>query len=577
MIPMPESNTTHNEQRDLDKRLFALSSLFEISRSLSASLNLHAILENVLRIPMGQLLIKKGLVLLKIEHDVFQIVEVKGLPRHLVEQTVQIEHEIMYPSEIGAVANQDLWIPFMSKIGIELLIPLNSTQGNIGYLCFGSKINEGAYTEDEIEFLDTLSNIAATSVQNGQMVEEIQQVNRGLDRKVQQLNTIFDISREFTMTEDPGKIGSILGFAVMGELLVNKYAIFLKDSKDQAPLASKGVGDIQRQEPFFLLAEPTHLSEDHQFTDLQNSGLSLIIPMRIQEETRGIFIVGERISKGEFQQADIEFLTILGNQAISAIENARHFQTVLEKQRMEEELNLARQIQKGLLPTKIPEIKGYDVDAINIPSREVGGDYFDIIPIGEKAWGIAIGDVAGKGAGAALLMASLQASLRALAVQNLSVETMISEINYLVYQSTDMDKFITFFYGVLDFNTHQFTFCNAGHNYPLFLKKGEDVRELHCGGLVLGMMPHVEYKTDVIQFDPGDQMMLYTDGLTEAMNRENEEYGEERVKQFITTHCFSSSETMIRTIIEDVKDFSEQDTQSDDITLVVLKRNVIGP
>ena len=569
---MPEENTAHSEQRDLDKRLFALTSLFEISRSLSASLNLHAILENVLRIPMGQMLIKRGLVLLKMEHDIYQIVEVKGLPRHLVEQTVQIEHEIIHPSEISTLAHQDLWIPFMQKIGIELLLPLNSTQGNIGYLCFGSKINNDAYTEDEVEFLDTLSNIAATSVTNGQMVEEIQQINRGLDRKVQQLNTIFDISREFTTTEDPGKIGSILGFAVMGELLVNKYAIFLKDSKDSLPLASKGVGEIKRDETFFLLSEPMLLSDTGQFPKLQHAGLSLIVPMRMQEETRGIFTIGERISKSEFQQADIEFLTILGNQAISAIENARHFQTVLEKQRMEEELNLARQIQKGLLPTQIPGIKGYDVDAVNIPSREVGGDYFDIIPIRENTWGIAIGDVAGKGAGAALLMASLQASLRALAVQDLPVEKMIAEVNRLIYQSTDMDKFVTFFYGVLDLNTHQFTFCNAGHNYPLFLKADQDIQELHCGGLVLGMMPRVEYKTDVIQFDSGDQIFLYTDGLTEAMNEEKVEYGEERVKEFIRTNRLLSSEEIIQTIFDDVKAFSGQDTQSDDITMVVLKR-----
>jgi len=253
------------------------------------------------------------------------------------------------------------------------------------------------------------------------------------------------------------------------------------------------------------------------------------------------------------------------------LENARLFKEELEKQRLEEELNLAQKIQQELLPKDIPVLNGFDIAAVNIPSRQVGGDYFDIIPLSESRLGLAVADVSGKGAGAALLMANLQAFLRALVPEGKPIKDLVFRLNNLVYHNTGLDRYITFFYGELDTRNRTFTFCNAGHNPPYWVDSKSAIVELSTGGIVLGMMPDMAYQTETVTLSPGDRIVLYTDGITEAQDPNDAEYGEERLKLFIQLMEPLPSREWMDRLLDSVKKFRGEALQSDDMTLMVIQ------
>jgi len=570
-----KKNKKEESFQELDERFLELTSLFEISHSLTSSLSIRSILENILRIPMGHMLINRGVVFLKRQSgDEYVLEELKGLSRDLIGKSLRIDSPPSRSMLVNEIRERYNWLQFFEQFGIQLLLPLVVSQGIIGIVGFGEKIGGKPYEESELEFLNSISNIAATAVANGLNVEEIQKVNRNLDRKVQQLNTIFDISRELNITLDQKKIASLLSFAVMGELLVNKCVVFTKRKDEMEILVAKGVDSVLKVEDDLAeISQPLLLEKTERFALYKKLGIAVLVPMRLQDETRGILALGQKISGTGFTAGDLEFLTTLGNQAMTSLENARLFEETLEKQRMEEELNLARNIQQGLLPSKLPQLNGYEIAAVNIPSRQVGGDYFDIISISENRYGIAIADVSGKGAGAALLMANLQASLHALATSNIRIGEMISRINNLIYQNTALDKFITFFYGELDTKENTFTYCNAGHNPPYRVDEKGKVVELMVGGIILGMMKDVVFETATVTIKPGDRIVMFTDGITEAMNEKEEEFGEERLKKLIQKWPNVSSQELMDKIISEVKEFSKGTPQDDDITMVILKAN----
>ncbi len=570
-----KKNKKEESFQELDERFLELTSLFEISHSLTSSLSIRSILENILRIPMGHMLINRGVVFLKRQSgDEYVLEELKGLSRDLIGKSLRIDSPPSRSMLVNEIRERYNWLQFFEQFGIQLLLPLVVSQGIIGIVGFGEKIGGKPYEESELEFLNSISNIAATAVANGLNVEEIQKVNRNLDRKVQQLNTIFDISRELNITLDQKKIASLLSFAVMGELLVNKCVVFTKRKDEMEILVAKGVDSVLKVEDDLAeISQPLLLEKTERFALYKKLGIAVLVPMRLQDETRGILALGQKISGTGFTAGDLEFLTTLGNQAMTSLENARLFEETLEKQRMEEELNLARNIQQGLLPSKLPQLNGYEIAAVNIPSRQVGGDYFDIISISENKYGIAIADVSGKGAGAALLMANLQASLHALATSNIRIGEMISRINNLIYQNTALDKFITFFYGELDTKENTFTYCNAGHNPPYRVDEKGKVVELMVGGIILGMMKDVVFETATVTIKPGDRIVMFTDGITEAMNEKEEEFGEERLKKLIQKWPNVSSQELMDKIISEVKEFSKGTPQDDDITMVILKAN----
>ena len=571
--------------RELDRKLVELQSLFETSRVLNSSLNLHTILNNVLLTPMGRMMISKGLVMLASEGKGFTVEIIKGMPRNLVGKNLNFEIRIDEPTLVEEIdSTESPWTSFFKQFGVELLIPIESNNKKLGLVGFGAKISRTSFTNNELEFLNSLSNIAATSIENGLMFHELETVNRRLDKKIQELNTLFDYGKELNSTLDVNKILNLLSFAVMGELMVSRCLVFLKDNDRMDIKICKGA-KLNKKESESLagerflkslcnVQEPLLVDEADLPTSLNClavNDIKVVAPMKIQDETKGVLAVGEKISKQEFMADELEFLYTLGNQAMISLENARLFEEALEKQRMEEELNIAREIQQGLLPKSCPQPQGFEIYGINVPSRQVGGDYYDCIQFDENHFGICIADVSGKGAPASLLMANLQASLHALSSADYNIAEMTSKINNLVYQNTGLDKFITYFYGILDSTEKTFTYINAGHNPPYLCHADGSIETLEKGGLLLGMMPNMPYEMETRELQSGDIILMFTDGISEAMNPEEEEFEEHRIEAVLRKEINSTAQNVVEQITHAVKEFVRNAPQSDDITMVCLK------
>jgi sigma-B regulation protein RsbU (phosphoserine phosphatase) len=310
-------------------------------------------------------------------------------------------------------------------------------------------------------------------------------------------------------------------------------------------------------------------------TWLEQSGFRAIIPMRMQNQTEGLLCVGDRMGSDELGPTDIEYLSLLSSITIASIFNTRLLKETLEKQHMEEELQLARSIQKGLLPSTLPTIGPYCIYGMNESSLQVGGDYYDVIPVSDHELVIAIGDVSGKGIPASLLMANVQAALRTIAPLRLPLQDATQRLNTIVYRNTGADRFITFFWGVLDTKAHTFEYLNAGHNPPYLVRESGGFVQLNAGGLILGVLPDVpHYDTETVTINPGDTLYMYTDGVNEALSKNVQEYGNERLEHMLDRCRKVRPQELAEAITRDIQKFTAGAGQSDDITMLIIKRQL---
>lgn len=574
-------NLEDTNSDDMDRRLIELSALFEISQTLNSSLNLQSILNNVLLVPMGRMMLGKGLILIKNEGNIFRIETIKGLPHKLQGKEIEIPNLPTHSFFVNELEKEESWTTFFNEFKIELMIPIISRTDVIGLLGFSRKITGQSFSENEIEFLSSLTNIATTSIENALVFDQIQKVNRQLDHKIQELNTLFDIGKELNLTLDKDKILKLLSYALMGQVTVNSFIIALKEGDNFRTAMVKGnqfslkKGDLCEHlcELSGFLNTPHLRNNQSEFDDeLSNAQVRVVVPMQIQNETRGYIFLGDKITKQPYIESDLEFLQTLGNVAIISLENARLFIETLEKQKLEEEMALAWNIQARLLPKTMPDLSNILIHGVNIPSKQVGGDYFDIINIDSNCLGITIADVSGKGMGAALLMSNLQASLQSLVKENYSLDKLVGRINNVIYQNTDPEKYITFFYGQLNKKTLTFDYVNAGHNPPYLLHKDGTMDELITGGIILGMMPDMPYEIGTCQLKKGDMLMLFTDGVTETMTLDDEEYEETRLINFLKrTGLSKKPEEINNDLILELEQFASGAPQNDDITILTIQ------
>jgi sigma-B regulation protein RsbU (phosphoserine phosphatase) len=299
----------------------------------------------------------------------------------------------------------------------------------------------------------------------------------------------------------------------------------------------------------------------------------LCMPMRDRKgKIIGVFQILNK-KGGAFDKQDEYFLEAFSDHAALAIENARLHLAIVEKERIEKEIEIAGAIQRRLLPKEIPSLPGYEVDAIAQPTKMVGGDYFDIIKIGDAKFALVVADVSGKGVPAALLVSTLHASLHAYIEGTPDLAELAGKLNQVVYANTEPERYITLFIGILDIPQATFTYVNAGHNFPfVFRSSSSSVSTLSSGGLPLGMFETAQFQQETISLSQRDTMVLYTDGVTEAMDKSFKEYGEERLRKRILEDGGKPAAELKHTIVSDVGKFVADEPQSDDMTLMVVKR-----
>jgi sigma-B regulation protein RsbU (phosphoserine phosphatase) len=299
----------------------------------------------------------------------------------------------------------------------------------------------------------------------------------------------------------------------------------------------------------------------------------LCMPMRDRKgKIIGVFqILNKKV--GVFDKQDEYFLEAFSDHAALAIENARLHLAIVEKERIEKEIEIAGAIQRRLLPKELPALPGYELDAIAQPTKMVGGDYFDIIKLDDGKFALVVADVSGKGVPAALLVSTLHASLHAYIEGTLDLAELNGKLNHVVYANTEPERFITLFIGILDIPQATFTYVNAGHNFPfVFRPSTSSLSTLASGGLPLGMFEVTQFQQETISLSKQDTIVLYTDGVTEAMDKSFREYGEDRLRKRIIENGEKPAAVLKQDIVSDVARFVADEPQSDDLTLMVVKR-----
>jgi sigma-B regulation protein RsbU (phosphoserine phosphatase) len=305
----------------------------------------------------------------------------------------------------------------------------------------------------------------------------------------------------------------------------------------------------------------------------------LLLPLAVKDSLLGIVSLGPKRSEEPYSPSDVRLLQVVAAQTAIALENSQLTADIARetalRARMSREIEIAREVQEGLFPQHYPPVAGLEYIGYCRPALGVGGDYYDFVRVGEGHLGIAVGDVSGKGIPAALLMASLQASLRAQAISNpTDLATLMQRLNALIYEASPANRYATFFYGQYDPATRHLDYVNAGHNPPMLFRPrdgGVDLLRVDGGGPVIGLLPTADYTQFGIDLVPGDLLFGYTDGVSEAMNTDSEEWGEDRMAQAVRACLSLHPKAVVQQVMAAADAFASGAKQHDDMTLVVVR------
>ncbi len=313
------------------------------------------------------------------------------------------------------------------------------------------------------------------------------------------------------------------------------------------------------------------VTEEPRYMDVRKKTRSeIIVPMLFRGRLIGALnLESDRINT--FNENQLELLTAFASHAAIAIDNARLHEEVLKNKELEYDLITARKIQKALLPKVLPKIKGFTFATLNIPSKAVSGDLYDLSWLNNCRLGITIGDVSGKGTPAAILMASIYSSYKRILNQQVSVAERIAHLNEIMCENVLSGTYTTLFFGELDTDSKKFTYCNAGHFPPVVIRKTKKVIKLVAGGTVIGFVKKARYYQAELKLQVGDVLLLYTDGLIEAKNRSGELFDLKKVVHLIQQHPASSAPDLKEKILQNIKLFIKKSNFDDDLTFIIMK------
>jgi predicted permease len=314
---------------------------------------------------------------------------------------------------------------------------------------------------------------------------------------------------------------------------------------------------------------------------LAAAGVRLAVPLRTRNEILGVLLLGEGGRRAGFSAHERQVLRACADQFALMIENARLTDRVVEQETLRRDIALASDVQRRLLPDAPPRSECVEFAAASVPARRIGGDYYDFIELRDRAIGIALADVSGKGVAAALIMSVVQASLRIISSEGgIAPPRLVARMNEFVYRSTPASKYATFFYAQLDEQRRQLRYVNAGHNAPYLLRTGQrstsdsalpEIEQLSVGGIVVGMFPEMGYEEATVELYSGDILLIFTDGVPEAHNPESEEFGEERLQQLLRQTAHLPADEISARISSEMKNWIRDAEQYDDLTFIVMK------
>ncbi|MBI5267027.1 MAG: SpoIIE family protein phosphatase [candidate division Zixibacteria bacterium] len=441
--------------------------------------------------------------------------------------------------------------------------------------------NDGGFSPSDLDILTGLNNQIAVAIDNAHLYRE-------LKREALEKNTLYEVGISLSKSLDLDEVLHVILDSLQRVVPYDAGGVFLIDPEEKQLRALYTIGypDDQDEKVKLKIGQglighvattgagvivPDVSVDPHYVEAHVGTKSEVAAPIKVDDRMVGVLNLASN-GLDAYSSRDLKLLTAFASQAAISIERARLHARMLGAKQLEEQLNIARAIQQSFLPQKDPKITGYEVTGRNVSSGEVGGDYYDFIPIVGSHTGIAIGDVSGKGMPAALIMASFRASLIAEIRNNYSIRTICAKVNSLLWESLDPGNYVTAVYGVLDARNHIFTFSNCGHNPPIMLRANGSVELLSDGGPILGVTKDAVYEERAIVVNPGDTIVLYTDGVTEVFDEAGQEYGVERLVEVIKANRARSVHQIQDAIYSAVTGFCSADHIFDDLTMVVVKR-----
>jgi len=416
--------------------------------------------------------------------------------------------------------------------------------------------------------------------------------DRESKKTITQLSLLFEATRLLNSTLDLAELLELILKIARTEVKADRGTVFLVDSKNKQvwSIVAQGLDHQEIRVPFghgvagrvavtgeIINVEDAYTLDYFERSFDQKTGYVtkslLCVPIRHSSGyIVGVIQLLNQVENNKFTTEDEDFLLKLSGHMAMALENARLHRDALEKQRLERELEMARGIQRSLLPDSPPVIPGYDLAVMNEPCYEVGGDYYDFLSLGPQTLLLVIADVEGKGVSSALVMSNLQATLRALVMHLHSLEVLALSLNEMMYNDTKSRKYLSIFLGLVDTRRNGLHYINAGHVPPILIN-GEtgEYKLLQDGGTVVGLFPTAEYERGSAKLNPGDILVTSTDGITEACNANDDEYGYDRLATCVAKNRNKTADQIIEAVLAEVKEHSCEGVHIDDKVLMVLK------
>jgi sigma-B regulation protein RsbU (phosphoserine phosphatase) len=503
------------------------------------------------------------------------------LGQGVVGWVAQYKEPVIINDAVGDTRVDD---KFWEGTGLQLRsvmsVPLIGRGQMIGVIEAMNKI-DGQFDESDLDVVIGLANQIAIAIDNANLYRQAK-------REALKKNLLYETGKKLSGSLSLNEVLEEIMTTLKQAINYSTGGIFIVDSKKHEVDSIYTVGyeecteaDLHLQYGQGLVGhvaktgEPiivSDVSKDKHYIDLHCETKSeMVVPIKADGRIIGVFNI-ESDELNAYDEEDLSLMTAFATQAAISIERARVHDQLIAGQKLQEQLNIAREIQQTFLPKEDLKLEGYDISGKNISSGEVGGDYYDFIRIVENQVGIAIADVSGKGIPASLLMAAFRASLIAEIRNNYSIRTICQKVNALLCESVKPGNFVTGVYGVLDAKNHVLTFANAGHNLPVLLRSNGEIEYLREGGPVMGVTPAAIYEERPLYLGVGDVVVLYTDGVVEVFDENSKEYGLDMLIDVLKKNHHASSADIQQVIYDDVHAFASRDHTFDDFTMIVLKR-----
>jgi phosphoserine phosphatase RsbU/P len=550
MTPGPATTAANLSQSRLE-------SLLESAKLLNSTLKLDDLLGHLLRTIMGRYLITRGVV--AIRRGEISTVEVS-------RGAAALKSGADFSRGAGEAA------------GLELFFDIGEAKDRVGTLALGRPARGPLAAEDE-EFVRALVGLAASVIANALSHGQSVILNRALGQKVQELRALLDLVRGLAATLDPEEVARLLLLTFAGRWATTKCGVAAWKDGQPLVLRQRGLnlGAMEASRAKLCDLPDAVVVEDEHASDFGVPQGSMVLPIRSGGDVCGVVVCGPRLRGAPYSDDDREFGAGLVAQAAVALDNAWHFRDTIGKKQMEKELALAASIQQELFPRELATLPSTEMAARNRQAKQVGGDYYDVIhvpaslPVQEHL--VCVVDISGKGIFASLLMSNIQATLRALVFRENSLPIVAQTANDLLYATTPSNRYATALLLIYDAATGACRWINCGHTDGIIVRANGEVEMLPCSGIALGLFPARTYEEQTFELRDGDLMAIYSDGVTDAQNEAEEDFGTDRLVDVLVRHTGDPCSTVVDRVFDAIDAFAGDAPQFDDITMLVLKRS----